>query len=55
MLVATVVMLAAHKLQVALGERGMMAVERLMGLLLTAIAVQMLLDGVRTFMGAVAR
>src|SRR4030095_11825129 len=31
MLVATVVMLAAHKLQVALGERGMMAVERLMG------------------------
>ena len=39
-------MLAAHKLQRVLGERGMMAVERLMGLVLTAIAVQMLLDGV---------
>lgn len=49
MLVATVVMLAAHRLQAWLGERGMIAVERLMGLLLTAIAVQMLLDGVRTF------
>jgi len=32
-----------------LGERGMIAVERLMGLVLTALAVQMLLDGVRGF------
>jgi len=55
MVVATIVMLAAHRLQVALGERGMMAVERLMGLLLTAIAVQMLLDGVRTFVAGIAR
>lgn len=49
MLVATLVMLSAHRLQRALGERGMIAVERLMGLVLTAIAVQMLLDGVRNF------
>ena len=49
MLVATLVMLSAHRLQHALGERGMIAVERLMGLVLTAIAVQMLLDGVRNF------
>jgi len=49
MIVATLVMLGAHRLQRALGERGMIAVERLMGLVLTAIAVQMLLDGVRTF------
>jgi MarC family membrane protein len=55
MIVATVVMLAAHRLQRWLGERGMIAVERLMGLLLTAIAVQMLLDGVRTFVTELAR
>ena len=55
MAVATVVMLGAHKLQRWLGERGMIAVERLMGLLLTAISVQMLLDGVRTFAAELAR
>ena len=49
MAVATLVLLAAHRLQRVLGERGMLAVERLMGLVLTALAVQMLLDGVRRF------
>ncbi len=55
MLVATVVLVAAYRLQRVLGERGMIAVERLMGLVLTALAVQMLLDGVRTFITTVAR
>jgi MarC family membrane protein len=55
MIVATVVLLAAYRLQRVLGERGMIAVERLMGLVLTALAVQMLLDGVRTFIVTVAR
>ena len=55
MLVATLVMLGAHRLQRILGERGMVAVERLMGLVLTALAVQMLLDGVRTFVTELAR
>jgi small neutral amino acid transporter SnatA (MarC family) len=54
MVVATIVMLAAPKLQRMLGERGMIAVERLMGLVLTAIAVQMLLDGVRGFAGSLS-
>ena len=49
MVVATIVLLASYRLQRVLGERGMVAVERLMGLVLTALAVQMLLDGVRTF------
>jgi small neutral amino acid transporter SnatA (MarC family) len=49
MAVTTIVLLGAHRLQRLLGERGMLAVERLMGLVLTALAVQMLLDGVRTF------
>jgi len=55
MLVAAFVMLGAHGLQRALGERGMIAAERLMGLVLTAIAVQMLLDGVRAFVAELAR
>jgi MarC family membrane protein len=55
MAAATIVLLAAHWLQRVLGERGMLAVERLMGLVLTALAVQMLLDGVRTFVAEIAR
>jgi small neutral amino acid transporter SnatA (MarC family) len=55
MLIATFVMLGAHRLERALGERGMIAAERLMGLVLTAIAVQMLLDGVRAFVAEFAR
>lgn len=54
MIVTTVVLVAAYRLQRVLGERGMIAVERLMGLVLTALAVQMLLDGVRTFIATVA-
>ena len=49
MLVTTGVLLAAPWLTRALGERGMLAAERLMGLVLTALAVQMLLNGIRTF------
>jgi len=54
MAVTTIVLLAAHRLQHLLGERGMLAVERLMGLVLTALAVQMLLDGVRTLVHELA-
>lgn len=54
MAVATIVLAAAHRLQRVLGERGMIAVERLMGLVLTALAVQMLLDGVRGFVAELA-
>lgn len=49
MAVATLVLLAATRLTRLLGERGMVAIERLMGLVLTALAVQMLLDGIRAF------
>jgi len=54
MAVATLVLLGAYRLQRVLGERGMIAVERLMGLVLTALAVQMLLDGLRNFVSTVA-
>ncbi|KGT33421.1 membrane protein, partial [Vibrio parahaemolyticus] len=34
-----------------LGERGLKAVERLMGLLLVMISTQMFLDGVKSYLG----
>ena len=43
------VFLAAEKLQKALGAQVMTAFERLMGLILTAMSVEMLLSGVRAF------
>ena len=50
MAVTTVVLVGAHRLQELLGERVVLAFERLMGLVLTALAVEMLLGGVRAFM-----
>lgn len=55
MVVTTAVLVGAHRLQAALGERVVIALERLMGLVLTALAVQMLLDGVRTFVAQLPR
>jgi small neutral amino acid transporter SnatA (MarC family) len=43
------VFLAAERLQKALGAQVMTAFERLMGLILTAMSVEMLLGGVRAF------
>jgi len=48
-LVWVVVFLSAEKLQNALGPQVMTAFERLMGLILTAMAVEMLLGGIREF------
>lgn len=45
----TVILLAGERMQHLLGERVMQAAGRLMGLILTAIAVEMLLDGIRIF------
>lgn len=44
-----VVLLAAERMQRALGPRVMNAFERLMGLILTAMAVEMLLAGIRAY------
>jgi small neutral amino acid transporter SnatA (MarC family) len=43
------VLLSAERLQRALGDAVMTAVERLMGLILTAIAIEMLLAGTREY------
>jgi multiple antibiotic resistance protein len=48
-LVSTVILLAASFLKRVLGERGLFACERLMGLLLVLIAVQMFLNGIALY------
>lgn len=44
------ILLAATRLQHVLGKRGLIAMERLMGLVLIAIAVQMFLDGMASYL-----
>jgi len=46
------ILLLASDLNRFLGERGLAALERLMGMLLVVMAVQMFLNGVATFMAA---
>ena len=50
----TLVLLGAYRLQDVMGERAMVALERLMGLVLTALAVEMLLGGIRNFVTGLA-
>ena len=45
-----VVVLASPYLMKILGDRGLIAVERLMGMILTVVAVQMLLTGVSQYL-----
>lgn len=47
--ITTVILLFAENLRKVLGERGLIAVERLMGMILTTMAVQMLLSGIEQF------
>lgn len=49
-LLSGVILLASPFFYRALGDRGLIAMERLMGMLLVMIAVQMFLNGVRTFL-----
>lgn len=49
MAISVVVLASADRVQRVIGEHGVLAVERLMGLVLTALAVEMLLSGIRTF------
>jgi small neutral amino acid transporter SnatA (MarC family) len=49
MLITLSLLLFAERLSKLVGERGLLAFERLMGLILTAIAVEMLLQGIQSF------
>ncbi|MBE0614076.1 MAG: MarC family protein [Burkholderiales bacterium] len=55
MLVSTVVMISAQRISGWIGRRGVIAIERLMGLVLTAIAVEMLLAGAASFVAQLPR
>jgi small neutral amino acid transporter SnatA (MarC family) len=54
MVVSALVLVFAARLQALLGERVTLAFERLMGLVLAAIAVELLLRGVRAFVSTLA-
>ena len=49
MAITSLMLVFAERLAKWIGQRGLMALERLMGLILTAIAVQMLLKGIEGF------
>jgi small neutral amino acid transporter SnatA (MarC family) len=49
MIVCAIVLVLAEKIQHFVGERAVTAFERLMGLVLVAISVEMILAGIRTF------
>ena len=49
---SAVILLSSTSLYRVLGERGLIAMERLMGMLLVMVAVQMLLNGIRTSLAA---
>jgi MarC family membrane protein len=53
--VTLVLLLFAERIAELLGERALAAVDRLMGLLLTAIAIEMLLNGIRSFVEQLQR
>lgn len=50
-----VILLLASKLRGYLGQRGMIAIERLMGMLLVAIATQMFLSGIGRYIAQLPR
>ena len=50
-LATAVILFAASSLSRHLGKRGLVAIERLMGMVLTTIAVQMMMNGIREFLG----
>jgi MarC family membrane protein len=49
MLVSAVVLVMAERIQRVVGERFVVALERLMGLVLVALSIEMMLRGLRTF------
>jgi len=51
-LASSLILMSSTLLQRLLGERGLVAIERLMGMLLVAMAIQMLLDGVAAYLGS---
>jgi MarC family membrane protein len=53
-LLSSLILLSATGLKRLLGRRGLIAMERLMGMLLIAVAVQMLLEGIAAYLAPAA-
>ena len=49
--VTALILVSSNTLQKWLGKRGLIAVERLMGMLLVALSVEMVLDGITDYLG----
>ena len=49
--VTALILVSSNTLQKWLGKRGLIAVERLMGMLLVALSVEMFLDGITDYLG----
>jgi len=54
MLVSAVVLVSAERIQRMIGDRLVVAAERLMGLVLVSVAIEMMLRGIKTFVQQVA-
>jgi len=52
--ISSIILVSATSLKRYLGQRGLVAIERLMGMLLIAIAVQMLLEGISAYMAGLS-
>ena len=52
--ISSVILVSATSLKRFLGRRGLIAIERLMGMLLIALAVQMLLEGISAYMAVLS-
>ncbi|MDH3789862.1 MAG: NAAT family transporter [Xanthomonadales bacterium] len=52
-LLSSIILLSATGLKRFLGKRGLIAMERLMGMLLIALAVQMLLEGISAYLAGI--
>jgi multiple antibiotic resistance protein len=50
---SAIILFSATAMQKYLGKNGMIAIERLMGMILIAIAVQMFLDGMRDYLSSI--
>ena len=53
-LVSAVVLVSAERIQRIIGDRLVVAAERLMGLVLVSVAIEMMLRGIKTFVQQVA-
>jgi len=55
MLISAVVLVSAERIQRVIGDRVIIALERLMGLVLVSVSIEMMLRGLKVFVQQIAR